>query len=66
MAQSIRKFSSWGGEDEPHLQTNCGQQLERRDGSVNTSGGEELRGGPLVYIPDLVQRFLSSWKTMIG
>ena len=29
----------------PHLQTNCGQQLERRDGSVDTSGGEELRGG---------------------
>ena len=31
--QNIRNFSSCGGEDVPHLQTNCEQQAERRDGS---------------------------------
>ena len=45
----------------PHLQTNCKQQPERRDGSVSfphTSGGEE-------YIPDFFQRLLTSWKRII-
>ena len=32
----------------------------------HTSGGAELRGGPLVCIPGLVQRLLTSWKRMIG
>ena len=32
----------------------------------HTSGGAELRGGPLVCIPDLVQGLLTSWKRMIG
>ena len=32
----------------------------------HTSGGGELNEAPLVYIPDLVQRLLTSWKRMIG
>ena len=31
-----------------------------------TSSGAELRGAPLVFIPDLVQWLLTSWKGMIG
>ena len=59
MAESVRNISSWRAADAQHLQANCGQQLERRDGSFSfphPSGGEELSGAPLVYIPDLVQK----------
>ena len=30
------------------------------------SGGEVLRGAPLVYIPDLVKRLLTFWKRIKG
>ena len=43
----------------PHLQTNCEQQSERRLALFSfphTSCGGELRGAPLVNIPDLAQR----------
>ena len=53
VAQSIRSFSSWAGEDVPHLQTNCEQQPEREMALFSfphTSGGAELRGAPLVFI----------------
>ena len=41
-----------------HPQTKCGQQLERGEMVLfsfpSTSGGEELRGAALDYIPDVV------------
>ena len=39
------------------LQANCGQPLEREMtlfSFPSTSGGEEIRGAALVYIPDVV------------
>ena len=50
----------------PHLQTNCNNLKGEMAlfSFPHTSGGAELRGGPLVYI--LVQRLLTSWKRMIG